>query len=637
VALVGAAGSLLSPRASVDRDAWPAVGRDPGARRFSPLTQIDTRNVSALRQAWTFDTGAFDLQVTPIVVDGLMYFTGGTHVFAVRPETGVRVWTYDAGEPVSRRGVAYWPGGGGAAPRIYCGVGDGRMTALDARTGALVAEFGTAGFVDLKSSVRGDVDGEFRLITPPAIYRDILITGGSNGEQQPSTGLYGDIRGWDARSGKLLWSFHTVPRAGEPGVETWEGESWKNRSGTNAWSYLTVDVERGLVFAPTGAPTSDFYGADRKGRNLYANCLIALDARTGALKWFRQLVHHDIWDWDVPAAPTLIDVSRNGRRIPAVAQMTKMSTLFIFDRVTGEPLFGMEERPVPQTDLPGEETSPTQPFPVQPPPLSRTTFDATRDMYSSTPEHAAYCRQLWDKNRMFTKGMFTPPRLDATMVTFPSTLGGGNWSGLSYDAGRGLVFTNIMNLGQVARMVARRDSATGAVTYTRTSPWGGAYARFWNPDTRVPCSAPPFGELIAVDVNRAAIVWRVPLGAFDDLTSRGVAPTGTPNIGGSIATAGGVVFIAASIDKRFRAFDAATGRTLWETTLEASGHATPMTFMGRDGRQYVVIAAGGDGLLRSPAGSKIVAFALPEVEGSKGGRRGSKADDPRKGGRDVAR
>jgi glucose dehydrogenase len=610
--LIASVAGVSAPTAG-DGD-WPAVGRDPGAQRFSPLTQITTKNISALRQAWTFDTGSLDLQGTPLVIDGMMYVAGGSSVFALEPETGRQIWRFDARGAVSRRGVAYWPGSAGATPRLFSGVGDGSMVALDARTGAVVTDFGVGGFVDLKHSVRGDADGSFKLITPPAVYKDILITGGSNGELEPSTGLYGDIRGWDARTGKLLWSFHTVPRSGEPGVETWAGESWKNRSGTNAWSYLTVDVERGLVFAPTGSPTSDFYGADRTGKNLYANCLIALDAATGKLRWFQQLVHHDIWDFDLPAAPTLIEVSRNGRRIPAVAQITKMSTLFIFDRVSGEPLFGMEERPVPHSDLPGEATWPTQPFPRQPPPLSRTTFDPAKDLYALTPEHAAYCRELWTTNKMFTNGMFTPPRTDATMVMFPSTLGGGNWSGLSYDAARGLVFTNIMNLGQVARMVARTDPATGAVTYARTSPWGGAYGRFWNPKTRVPCSPPPFGELVAVDVNRAAIVWRVPLGEFDDLTARGIPKTGTPNIGGTIATAAGLLFIGGTIDKRFRAFDAETGATLWETTLEASAHATPMTFMGRDRRQYVVIAAGGDGLLQSTPGSKIVAFALPGAQ-----------------------
>ena len=274
---------------------WRAFGRDPGAQRFSPLTQINTRNVATLEQAWTFDTGSHDLQVTPLVIEGLMYLTGGSTVYALEPETGKRVWTYRSPRgPVSRRGVAYWPGSGGIPPRLFTGGGDGRMIALDARTGALVTTFGDRGIVDLKKSVRGDVDGKFSLITPPIVYKDIVITGGANEEGEPSHGLYGDIRGWDAISGRLLWSFHTVPRAGEPGVESWDEESWKNRSGTNAWSFMTLDVERGLLFAPTGSPTSDFYGADRKGQNLYGNCLIALDAATGALKWFHQLVHHDL-------------------------------------------------------------------------------------------------------------------------------------------------------------------------------------------------------------------------------------------------------------------------------------------------------------------------------------------------------
>jgi quinoprotein glucose dehydrogenase len=271
----------------------------------------------------------------------------------------------------------------------------------------------------------------------------------------------------------------------------------------------------------------------------------------------------------------------------------------------------MEERAVPQSDVPGEATSPTQPFPLRPPPLARTTFDPANDFYALTPEHASYCRNLWDTHKMFTKGIFTPPALDKTMVMFPSTLGGGNWSGFSYDRSRALLFTNIMNLGQVGRMERRTDDRTDLAPYRRTSPWNNAYARFWNPETKVPCSTPPFGELVAIDVNRAAVVWRTPLGVFDDLKGRGFDKTGSPNIGGTIATAGGVVFVGATIDKRVRAFDADTGALLWETTLDASAHATPMTFLGKDRRQYVVIAAGGGGLLQSAPGSKIVAFALP--------------------------
>ena len=607
-----------APQRKTDTD-WPSFGRDPGAQRYSPLTQITPQNVSQLQPAWSFDTGITNLQVTPIVIDGLMYLSGGTSVFALEPETGKEIWRYDPKSKVARRGVAYWPGDGTLRPRLFAGVADGRLVSLDAKTGEPVATFGDRGFVDLKAGVRG-VDGPYMLESPAAVYKNVVITGGANTEGEPSLGLYGDIRGWDARTGRHLWSFHTVPRPGEPGVETWEGESWKNRSGTNAWTYMTLDVDRGLVFAGTGSATSDFYGADRKGRNLYANSLLALDANTGKLVWFQQLVHHDIWDWDLPAAPTLIEVTKNGRRIPAVAQMTKMSTLFIFDRRNGEPVFGMEERQVPQTDLPGEETSPTQPFPLRPAPLSRTTFDPATDLYALTPEHAKYCRDLWDDNRMFTRGMFTPPTVDRTMVTFPSTLGGGNWSGLSYDPVRGLLFTNIMNLGQVARMEKRADGAGGPVPvgmeYKRTSPWGNAYARFWNPETKMPCSSPPFGELVAVDVNSGSVAWRVPLGVFDELKARGYDKTGTPNIGGTIVTSSGVVFVGATIDKRFRAFNAQTGALLWETTLDASAHATPMTFMGRDHRQYVVVAASGAGLLGSPPGRRIVAFALPEKSDS---------------------
>jgi len=590
---------------------WPSVGRDPGGQRFSPLTQINRQNVKTLQPAWSFDTGSTGLQVTPLVIDGRMYLTAGSAVIALEPETGTVLWKYEAPGAVSRRGLAYWPGDTRTGPRLYSGAGDGRMVALDARTGQPASEFGTGGFVDLKESVRTDVDGRFSLVSPPAIYKDIVITGGNNNEPQPSAGLYGDIRGWDARTGKLLWSFHTVPRAGEPGVETWAGESWRNRSGTNMWAFITVDVERGLAFVPIGSPTSDYYGADRRGKNLYGNSLVALDAATGKMKWFQQLVHHDLWDFDLPAAPTLVEVNRGGRRIPAVAMITKMSTLFIFDRVTGEPMFGMEERPVPKSTVPGEESWPTQPFPLKPPPLGRMTFDPAKDFNPLDAEHEAWCRDLWQKHDMYTEGPFTPPGLKGTMVTFPSTLGGGNWNGVTFDPVQGLAFTNVMNLGQVARMQERKDEQTGAVTYWRTSPWGRAVGRFWNPDTKIPCSAPPFGELVAVDVNTGTIRWSVPLGFYDSLKAKGHTRTGTLSMGGAITTAGGLLFIGATIDSRFRAFDSSTGALLWETELEASAHSIPMTFMGKDGRQYVVTAAGGGSFLVSPPGSKIVAFALP--------------------------
>lgn len=599
------------PCASAQRAAseWPHRDGNPAATRFSPLTQITPQNVTSLAPAWTFETGASNLQLTPILVDGVMYIGAGRSVWAVEPETARILWRFDAPDPVSRRGVAYWPGSGGLGPRIITGAGE-NLVAIDAKTGKLVASFGDGGYANLRRGIMGEVDGRISLASPPAIYKDIIITGGNNGEQSPSSGLYGDIRGWDARTGKLLWQFHTVPRAGEPGVETWAGESWKNRSGTNMWAFFTVDVARGLVFAPLGSPTSDYYGGDRKGKNLYGNSVVALDASTGALRWYQQLVHHDLWDFDLPAAPTLIEVNRDGTTIPAVAVLTKMTTLFIFHRETGEPIFGMEERPVPASDVPGEEAWPTQPFPLRPPPLGRIEFDPARDFFTLTPDHASFCRELWDKHGMFTKGPFTPPSTNGMMLTFPSTLGGGNWNGLAYDPTRGLVFTNVMNLGQVARMQRGKDRS-GQQTWVRTTPWGGAVGRFWNPENKIPCSAPPFGELVAVDVNRGEIAWSVPLGVVESLAAVGFANTGTLNIGGPMVTASGVLFVGATIDRRFRAYGSDSGKLLWEVELEAAAHSVPMTFMGKDDRQYVVVTAGGGSYLGSSPGSKLVAFALP--------------------------
>jgi quinoprotein glucose dehydrogenase len=338
---------------------------------------------------------------------------------------------------------------------------------------------------------------------------------------------------------------------------------------------------------------------------------VALEAATGKLKWYQQLVHHDLWDFDLPAAPTLIDVRRDGRTIPAVAVITKMTTLFIFDRVTGEPLFGMEERPVPQSTVPGEKSWPTQPFPLKPPPLGRTAFDPEKDFYTLTPEHEAYCRDLYARHGMYTHGIFTPPGLEGTMLTFPSTLGGGNWNGIAFDPTLGLAITNVMNIGQVGRMVQKDDPQTGKKTYGRTSPWGGVVGRFWNPEDKIPCSAPPFGELIAVNVNTGDIAWHVPFGYVAELKAKGITGTGALNMGGPILTASGLVFVGATTDGYFRAFETRTGRLLWETPLEASAHSIPMTFLGKDKRQYVVVAAGGGSFLNSPRGTKIVAFALP--------------------------
>jgi len=595
--------------AAADGNDWPSSHRDLTGQRYSPLKQITPANVATLESAWSFDTEAGPLQTIPIVAGGVMYLTGGRNVFAIEPETGKLLWKYTAQSPVSRRGVACWEGDGTLPARIFTGAGD-RLIALDAKSGKPITGFADGGSIDLAAGIKGDVAGNISLASPPMIYKNMIIAGGNNGEQQPSLGLYGDIRAWDARTGTLLWTFHTVPRAGEPGVETWEGDSWKNRSGTNMWSYFTIDEQRGLLFAPIGSPTSDYYGGDRKGKNLYGNSVVALDVNTGRLKWYQQLVHHDLWDFDLPAAPALFDVKRNGRTIPAVGVITKMSTLFIFNRETGEPIYGMEERPVPASDVPGEAAWPTQPFPVKPPPLGRTTFDPAKDFNTLTPEVEAFCKDLWTKNKLYTKGIFTPAGVDGFMVTFPSTIGGGNWNGLSYDPTLGYVFTNVLDIGQVGKMQKGTDRG-GQASWLRTTPWGGPVGRFWNPADKIPCSAPPFGELVAVNVNTGEIAWRVPLGFIEELKSAGFPNTGAPNLGGSITTASGLIFVGATNDAHFRAFDSKTGKMLWDTELEASAHGLPITYLGRDGRQYIAVAAGGGSYLGSPSGTKLVAFALP--------------------------
>src|ERR1700682_5461617 len=554
--------------------------------RYSSLRQIDAGNVGRLKLAWTFRTGKPGSEAAPVVVGGVMYVTAPDGVYALVPETGELLWKYDA-SPVALRGLAYWPGAGGLHSRVFAGNGP-FLLALDVTTGKPAPGFGNEGRVDLKKDVLGDLkDGRYVLQSPPAVFGDLVITGCANGEGSPSAGAYGDIRGWDAKTGKLLWTFHTVPRPGEAGSDTWPSGAWKNRSGTNTWGFFTLDVKRGIVYAPLGAPTSDFYGADRIGDNLYGNALVALDARTGEKKWHQQLVHHDIWDYDLAAPPALFDIRRGGRVIPAVAQITKMGLLFVFNRVTGEPVYGMEERPVPQTSIPGEVTAKTQPFPLKPPPLGKNTF-RMEEMYDRSPEHARFCKELFETNQMKIGVPYTPLPLEGNALFYPSTLGGGNWGGVSIDPSLGLLFANVMHVGQWGHM-EKRDSG-----YRRASAYG-TYARFWDREARIPCQNPPFGEMIAVDLASGDIAWRTPLGRIEALEAIGVRDTGTLSLGGSIATAGGLVFIGATNEARFRVFDSKAGKVLWEAKLEANGHSSPMTYMGRDGRQYVALMAAGGG------------------------------------------
>ncbi|PYS01149.1 MAG: quinoprotein glucose dehydrogenase, partial [Acidobacteria bacterium] len=430
-----ALGSLVVPLLVMAQSDWVYYGQDPGGMKYSTLKQINTSNVANLQRAWTFhtgDNGGF-FSSTPLVVSNVMYFTTASGVYALEADTGKQLWKYDA-QRAARRGVSYWPGDGQVGPRILANIGT-KMVALDAKTGIPAPEFGANGSVDMQTSWG----------SPPAIYKNLAIAGG---------GLP-VVRAWDLRTGALVWTFKLIAQPGDPGHETWTGDSWKDPGGTNVWGFLSVDAERGMVFAPVSQAGTDYSGVERAGDNLYSDCIVALDANTGKLKWYQQLVHHDIWDYDLAAQPTLIDIDQNGRRIPAVVQHTKMGMLFIYDRLTGKPVFGVEERPVPQSEVPGEKTSATQPFPVKPVPLARMSMKK-EDLYDLTKEHAQFCKDLWEKNNVFSEGPYTPwvtKETGRTALTFPGAIGGGNWGGVSFDPNLQLIFANVGNNGQWGYLV----------------------------------------------------------------------------------------------------------------------------------------------------------------------------------------
>jgi quinoprotein glucose dehydrogenase len=586
---------------------WPSVGGDPGVTRYSTLDQITRENVASLKPAWTFHTGGLGftptsaIQCTPIVVKGTMYLTSpDTQVIAVDASTGKEKWRYNPQRTKLRylynRGVAWWTDHA-RHRRILFATPDGFMYSLDADTGLPDANFGTGGIVDLRAGLRRDIgDRVYGATAAPVVIGDRVIIGVSLDEGYE--GGPGDVRAFDVRTGREVWRFHTVPRPGEFGHDTWAGDSWKNRTGVNAWSGASVDVERQLVFVGTGSPGYDFYGGDRPGDNLFANCVIALDARTGTRVWHRQLVHHDLWDYDLPYPPLLVTVTHGGKPVDAVAQLTKHGFVFLFERTTGRPLFEIVERPVPPSSVPGERVSPTQPFPTKPPPFVRQQF-LEEDLTDRSPEaRAAVAARLAIAG---FNGLFEPPSTTGTIAN-PGTLGGANWSGASFDPTTGWLY---INANELPRLLRLQSNDTPGQPYLEKGE-----ARIWDHEG-YPGVKPPWGTLTAIDLNRGEIAWQAPLGEYPELAKRGVPATGIRNLGGSITTAGGLIFIGSTADEKFRAFDSSTGRLLWEHPLPFAGYAAPATY-SLEGRQFVVIAAGGGGKLGTPAGDAYVAFALPD-------------------------
>jgi glucose dehydrogenase len=608
---------------------WPGFNRDLASTRYSPLTQINAKNVARLKPAWSYKTGKLrnagsitgGSEVTPIVINGVMYLTTTEKVVALAADTGKEIWSYQPKGQPSRRAVAYWPGDTNNPPRILYTYGR-RLAALNAKTGAVDPGFGNEGEIDM--GVAYD--------SAPVVYGNTLFVGANTGEA-PSTGDAGDTRAFDARTGALKWNFHSVPQPGEPGHETWEGDSWKNRSGVNNWGFsLTVDAARGIVYTTFGGPNTNYYGGDRHGDDLYGNSVVAIDAETGKLKWYFQAVHHDIFDYDLPPAPALLDVNINGRRVPVLAQTAKTGWMYILDRVTGKPVFGIEEKPVLHSDVPGEQSSPTQPIPVKPPALARTSFKP-EDIVTAADtneEHAKFCRELVERSGgLINDGPFTPYPFRAagappkSSVLFPGSIGGVNWGGVAADPALGYIFVNSMDEASIGWIEKKADGA--AVPYDRNSIFGPTSRFQWstgNPrsgniqgagERAWPCQKPPWGRMIAVNAKTGDFAWSVTLGVTDELPE-GKKNTGRLSMGGPMATAGGLVFIGATNDHRFRAFDSRTGRELWQAHLEMNAHAIPVSYLGKNGKQYVAIVAGGASALDDPAppGSEaLVVYALP--------------------------
>ena len=600
------------------RTDWAAYNGGVTGDHYSPLNQITTANVRQLKEVWRFDAGPNGgVQTNPLIVGRTLYGYGPTlQVFALDGATGKQIWKFDSGVGGRQpsRGFSYWSDG--KESRLFAYIMN-FMYALDPATGRAIADFGENGRLDMRKDLGTDyTQNSVVLTTPGVVYKDLLIVGFRAPESNPAP--RGDIRAYDVRTGKLAWSFHTIPHPGEEGYKTWPEGAWKTAGAANSWPGMVVDEPRGIVYVPTGSAVSDFYGADRVGDDLFANTLLALDAKTGKMLWHFQGVHHDIWDRDFPSAPALIIVRHEGKMVDAVAQTTKHGFVFVFDRVTGKPLFPIEERPFPASDVPGEVASRTQPIPLAPLPFARQRLTAEM-LTTRTPEAHAWAVEQFKTMR--SDGQFVPLAVDKQTVVFPGFDGGGEWGGPAVDARSGVIYINSNDLPWTGELEESKASAAAspagtdkelAVNYSPSSPryrFTG-YRKFLDPDG-YPAVVPPWGTLNAIDLNTGKYLWKVPLGQYPALVAKGIADTGSENYGGPVLTAGGVLFIGATIyDRKLRAFDAKTGKLLWEGELPYAGTATPSTYM-IDGRQYVVIATSGVRDAKGPQGVAYVAFALP--------------------------
>jgi quinoprotein glucose dehydrogenase len=609
-----AAWAAMAGAASAAGSDWPVSGHDAGGQRYSPLSQINKSNVSNLQIAWTYHMTPAGYSGRPRLVEAIPTVIGNTmyvsssygEVIALNATTGAEVWKYklpDTDIPTAR-GVAYWKGAKSAPATIVTGSRLGRLYALDAKTGKPVESFGEHGIVNLKTpEVMGNSPNyPYGQPAVPVIYKDLIITGAGTPDAAPNTGAKGDTRAWDAKTGKLVWTFHTVPQLGTFGSDSWGGDSARNRSGVNVWGYFTVDEKRGILYMPLGAPNNDRVGVDRPGNNLFGSSIVAVDANTGKYLWHFQVTHHDIWDNDTQDPPVLMDVHKDGKTIPAVLTVNKNALVFILDRVSGKPVFGVEERAVPQSKVPGEKTSPTQPFPVKPEQLSQGSV--SRDnLYKGEAQHQSYCEKLVDDHHMVLGSTYLPPGYNEITVAPPGTQGGVNFYGGSYDPKLHLFVANVNNLFQPMHVTKKPDGSF-------VNDYG--VLRFWDPEKKLPCGPTPWGQLVAVNVDTGDVVYRKTLGVTDSFPPQ-FQDTGRPGLGGTILTASGLTFVGATDDFRFRAFATATGEKLWEVKLKASVTATPVTYQGADGRQYVAASdTGGSQTGSVVTNDEIIAFALPK-------------------------